>query len=111
MRTQRSILNKGMTKPALHSHITCPITKTATLLSDTWTMLIVRSLLGGAKGFCNLERDLEGISTRTLTLKLQKLEGEHIIKKSKEGCYELTEKGKGLRIVESAMKRYGEKYL
>ncbi len=100
-----------MPKPTLHSPITCPITKTATLLSDTWTMLIVRSLLDESKRFCELERDLEGISTRTLTLKLQKLEGEKIIKRSKEGCYELTEKGKGLRMVESAMKRYGEKYL
>jgi DNA-binding HxlR family transcriptional regulator len=74
-------------------------------------MLIAHSLLERPKGFCDLERDLDGISTRTLTLKLKNLESERIIKKSKEGCYELTEKGKGLRMVESAMKRYGEKYL
>jgi DNA-binding HxlR family transcriptional regulator len=100
-----------MPKPTLHSPISCAITKTATLLSDTWTMLIMRYLLEAPKGFCELERDLDGISTRTLTLKLKKLESERIIKKSKDGCYEPTEKGKGLRIVESAMKRYGEKYL
>jgi DNA-binding HxlR family transcriptional regulator len=101
-----------MTKPTtLHSHLTCPITKTATLLSDTWTMLIVRSLLDEPKRFCELERDLEGISTRTLTLKLKKLEADRIIKKKGVGLYEPTEKGKGLRMVESAMKRYGEKYL
>ena len=94
-----------------HSPATCPITKTATLLSDTWTMLIVRSLLGGPKRFCELERDLEGISTRTLTLKLKKLESDRIIKKNGVGLYEPTKKGKGLRMVEQAMKRYGEKYL
>ncbi len=99
-------------KPELsQSHITCPITKTAALLSDTWTMLIVHSLLEDGKGFCDLERDLEGISTRTLTLKLKKLEEEKMIRKSKEGCYELTEKGKGLKVVERAMRSYGEKYL
>jgi DNA-binding HxlR family transcriptional regulator len=91
--------------------ITCPITKTASLLSDTWTMLIVHSLLEEGKGFCGLERDLEGISTRTLTLKLKKLEEEKMVRKTKESCYVLTEKGKGLKIVESAMRRYGEKYL
>ena len=98
-------------KTATHQSTTCPITKTATLLSDTWTMLILRALLEAPKGFCELERALQGISTRTLTLKLKKLEAEHMIKKSKTGCYETTEKGKGLRIVEKAMKRYGEKYL
>jgi DNA-binding HxlR family transcriptional regulator len=74
-------------------------------------MLIVRSLLEEGRGFCDLERDLGGISTRTLTLKLKKLEEEKIVKKSKEGCYELTEKGKGLKVVERAMRSYGEKYL
>lgn len=99
-------------KPATnHNQITCPITKTAALLSDTWTMLIVHSLLEESKGFCELERDLEGISTRTLTLKLKKLEEERMVRKSKEGSYELTEKGKGLKVVERAMRSYGEKYL
>ena len=100
-----------MPKPTLHSHLSCATTKTATLLSDTWTMLVVRYLLDAPKGFCELERDLDGISTRTLTLKLKKLEQERIVKKSKEGCYELTEKGKGLKVVERAMRSYGEKYL
>lgn len=100
-----------MTKPLLENTLTCPITKTAALLSDTWTMLVAHVLMDGSKGFCELERGLEGISTRTLTLKLKTLEEERIVKKNKEGCYELTEKGKGLRLVESAMKRYGEKYL
>ena len=99
-------------KPEISQNdITCPITKTATLLSDTWTMLIVHSLLEEGKGFCRLERDLEGISTRTLTLKLKKLEEEKLVKKSADNCYELTEKGKGLKVVEKAMRSYGEKYL
>ncbi len=89
----------------------CPIQKTAVLLSDTWTMLIIRDLLIGTRRFCDLERSLEGISTRTLTLKLRKLEEEKLIKKLKNGSYSATPRGKGLRMVESAMRRYGEKYL
>lgn len=90
---------------------TCPITKTAQLLSDTWTMLIVRALLAEPMHFCKLERALPGISTRTLTLKLKKLESEHIVRKLASGTYRTTRKGEGLRIVEHAMRRYGERFL
>lgn len=89
----------------------CGIEKTAKLLSDTWTMLIMRDLLEGSRRFCELERSLEGISTRTLTNKLKKLEEEKMVKKNAEGHYLATEKGKGLRAIETAMRKYGEKYL
>jgi DNA-binding HxlR family transcriptional regulator len=89
----------------------CPVQKTATLLSDTWTMLIIRDLLEGPRRFCELEHSLEGISTRTLTNKLKTLEHERLVKKGRDGSYAVTPRGKGLRVVESAMRRYGEKYL
>lgn len=85
--------------------------KTAKLLSDTWTMLIMHDLMAGPKRYCEMERDLEGISTRTLTNKLKKLEEDGMVKKTKEGGYQATEKGKGLKVIETAMKKYGEKYL
>jgi DNA-binding HxlR family transcriptional regulator len=84
--------------------------KTAELLSDTWTMLIIRDLLAGPKRFCDLERSLEGISTRTLTLKLKKLEGQGLVKHKSTG-YQATAKSRGLKSVERAMRAYGEKYL
>ncbi|HVZ75834.1 MAG TPA: helix-turn-helix domain-containing protein [Candidatus Paceibacterota bacterium] len=92
---------------------TCPVTKTAKLLSDTWTMLVVRALLEerSPMRFCEFERALPGISTRTLALKLAKLESERIIRKRADGTYSATKKGEGLRGVERAMRRYGEKYL
>lgn len=74
-------------------------------------MLIVRDLLEGPKRFCDLERSLVGISTRTLTLKLKKLEEERLVRKLKDGSYAATPRGKGLRVVEGAMRQYGEKYL
>ncbi len=90
---------------------TCWVEKTAHILSDPWTMLIMRDVLLGTKRFCELERSLEGISTRTLTSKLKKLEEEAMILKTAEGGYQATKKGKGLRAVETAMRKYGEKYL
>ncbi len=89
----------------------CPISKTAKLLSDPWTMLIMRDCIDDVCRFCELERSLKGISTRTLTLKLKKLEREHMLQKLSDGSYVATEKGLGLKAIEQAMRRYGEKYL
>jgi DNA-binding HxlR family transcriptional regulator len=92
-------------------HTTCPVTKTARLLSDTWTILIGREVLDGPRRFCELERALPGISTRTLSLKLQKLESEGMLRKQKDGTYAVTAKGKGLKLIENAMRRFGERFL
>ena len=89
----------------------CPITKVAKLLSDTWTMLIMHYLLKEPRHFCELERSLPGISTRTLTLKLRKLVALNMLKKTKDGLYTATRKGEGLKLVEKAMKSYQERFL
>ena len=89
----------------------CPLTRAAELLSDTWTILIMRALTESPKRFVELERWLKGISTRTLTLKLEKLKKEGMLIKSKEGIYIATKKGKGLRIIEAAMIKYSMHYL
>lgn len=95
-------------KPISHS---CPITQVAILLSDTWTMLIMHTLADGPQRFCELETALSGISTRTLTNKLQKLTAEGLIEKTSAGAYVATKKGAGLKIIERAMKKYSEQYL
>lgn len=89
----------------------CPITKVAELLSDSWTMRIMHALLTGPKRFCELERELPGISTRTLTNKLKRLSEEKLACKGEDGYYEATERGKGLRLIESAMRKYEKQYL
>ena len=89
----------------------CPITKVAELLSDTWTMLIMRALTEGPKRFCELETWLESISTRTLTLKLTKLQANGLVEKREDGQYAATKKGSGLKIIERAMIKYGQEYL
>lgn len=91
--------------------VKCPITKVATLLSDTWTMLIMHFLIEGPKRFCELEKSLESISTRTLTLKLNKLLEDKMIVKTKDGSYSATNKGKGLKLIEDSMRKYEKKYM
>jgi DNA-binding HxlR family transcriptional regulator len=90
----------------------CPIAKVANLLSDSWTMLIIRDVLLGPVRFCELERSLEGISSRTLTLKLKKLVAEKIIVKDEEShYYSITKKGKNLGKIIEAMHGYGKKWM
>jgi DNA-binding HxlR family transcriptional regulator len=89
----------------------CPVSEVIKLLSDVWTMLIMHFLIEGPKRFCDLERSLDGISTRTLTLKLKKLIEKDMVQKNDDGFYESTKKGKGLRNIENAMKKYQNTYL
>lgn len=93
-----------------HSTANCPTAKTAALLSDVWTMLIVRDLMKRSMRFCELEESLEGISTRTLSLKLQKLETDGILTK-KDTHYVITKKGQNLASIFAEMTKYGKKYL
>jgi DNA-binding HxlR family transcriptional regulator len=88
------------------NHDNCPVARVATLLSDPWTMLIIRDLLKKEMRFCDLERSLTGISTRTLTNKLRHLEENNIIKK-KDLSYAITPEGIKLKKVLKAMEAYG----
>jgi len=91
---------------------TCPIAKVANLLSDSWTMLIIRDLLNSPARFCELERSLSGVSSRTLTLKLKKLTQEKVITKDDvTHYYSITKQGENLGKVIDAMHGYGEKWL
>lgn len=95
----------------------CPIAKTANLVGDSTTLLIVRDLSRGAKGFSELVTLLPKVSTRTLTNKLKNLENEGVlIRQEKSGfpprvTYSLTTKGRGLAPVINALGQYGKKYL
>lgn len=88
-------------------HTSCPIQKLTEILSDGWTILIIRDLLISPKRFCELEKSLLGISTRTLTLKLAKLTHEEVVE-NKEHYYTLTQKGKALKSVIKEMEKVGK---
>ena len=89
-------------------HNNCPIARVAVLLSDPWTMLIVRDLLGKNMRFSDLEKSLVGISTRTLTIKVKQLEIEGILEKLDPPFYSITKKGSKLKKVLEAMADYGK---
>lgn len=92
-----------------HTHNDCPIAQTAKLIGDTWVILVMRDLLVRPARFCELERSLNGISTRTLTIKLKLLEAEGFITK-KELYYSTTTKGKALASMIKTLESFGKKY-
>src|SRR5215207_2851200 len=48
----------------------CPVGCCAEIISGKWTLLLIRDLAEGSQRFCELERSLDGISPRTLSLRL-----------------------------------------
>ena len=96
--------------PMKDSPEVCPVAKVASLLSDAWTMLIVRDLMRTRLRYSELVTSLDGISTRTLVLKLKKLEDSGIVSK-KDPYYVITPKGKRLGAIFQEMTKYGKKYL
>lgn len=95
----------------------CPVAKAAHLVGDTVTLLIVRDLFSGPKRFKELVSSLEGVSSRTLTLKLKTLESLEIVSRKEfaerppKVEYTLTKKGKGLKKVIASLESYGKTFM
>lgn len=95
----------------------CPVCRTAEVISGKWTLLIIRDLADSSLRFCELERSLEGISPRTLSLRLRALEEQGIVARQTypevppRVTYELTDKGKALIPLIEDMRAYGRRWL
>jgi DNA-binding HxlR family transcriptional regulator len=95
----------------------CPVCRTAAIICGKWTLLVIRDLAEGRARFCELERSLEGISPRTLSLRLRALEEEGIVVRRTfpevppRVEYALTEKGRALVPIIEDMRRYGSDWL
>ena len=95
----------------------CPVCRTADVVCGKWTLLLVRDLAEGCTRFCELERSLQGISPRTLSLRLRALEEEGIVERQTFAEvpprveYALTEKGRALLPIIDGMREYGTRWL
>jgi DNA-binding HxlR family transcriptional regulator len=95
------------------NHSNCGIAKTLETIGGKWTMLILRDLLEGPKRFSELERSLAGISTRTLTQRLENLANEGLLVRDCSADkahprYCLTAKGESLHGIIDQMRVWGE---
>lgn len=94
----------------------CPVARVADLFGDSCSLLIMRDLIEKPRRFGELEDSLGGMSPRTLTKNLRRLEKDGLIarrrfRKPLRYHYELTKKGTAFQDVVEAMRRYGKKYL
>jgi len=96
---------------------TCPVCRTAEIVCGKWTLLLIRDLSEGRSRFCELERSLQGISPRTLSLRLRALEEEGMVERDTfpevppRVEYQLTEKGRALLPIIDDMRVYGDRWL
>ena len=95
----------------------CPVARTAAIIGNKWTPLIVRDLAEGHKRFSELERSLRGISPKTLSERLKRLEEAEVVERQ---CfaevpprveYTLTPKGHALLPVIESMRAFGRQWL
>src|SRR5947207_6614183 len=95
----------------------CPVCRTAEIVCGKWTLLVIRDLAEGRSRFCELERSLQGISPRTLSLRLRALEEEGVVERQTfpevppRVEYALTSKGRALVPLIEDMRVYGMAWL
>ena len=101
--------------PGGRSH--CPVTCTLDLLGDKWTLLVVRDLLLGKTMYTEFQQSPENIPTNILAERLKRLQAAGVIEREKyqdrpvRYRYLLTDKGKDLYPVLSAMIDWGNRYI
>lgn len=96
----------------------CPVARTATVIGNKWTTLILRDFLvhEGVRRYQELVESLQGIAPNTLSDRLKALEASGIIERRfyenhpPRAEYLLTERGRDLGRVVRAMRDFGEKY-
>src|SRR3954465_9423538 len=99
------------------SNASCPVCRTAEIVCGKWTLLLIRDLAEGSARFCELERSLEGISPRTLSLRLRGLEEGGVVPRPTypevppRVEYALTPKGEALVPLVEDMRSYGMRWL
>jgi DNA-binding HxlR family transcriptional regulator len=96
---------------------TCAVACCAEIIGAKWTALIVHDLSEGPRRFSELERACPGISPRTLSERLHKLEEEEIVARHSypetppRVEYQLTAKGASLLPIIEAMRAFGHSWL
>ncbi|MBK19021.1 MAG: transcriptional regulator [Rhodospirillaceae bacterium] len=95
----------------------CPVARSANVIGDRWTLLILRDLFqNGRCRFQSLLESLDGIAPNTLSARLKSLEANGIIERDfyemhpPRAEYLLTEKGRALGPIIRALYKWGDQY-
>lgn len=85
-----------------------PVARALDVLGDRWTLVLVRQLLGGPKGFQEL-RQRTGIAPRVLSSRLRQLRSDGFVETEKQGSRSLycaTDKGRTLAPIIASIARW-----
>ncbi|MGX7112514.1 winged helix-turn-helix transcriptional regulator [Gemella cuniculi] len=94
----------------------CPVETTLLLLSNKWTILILRDLFEGTMRFGELKKSLGAVSQKVLTENLRSLENKGVINRKvypevpPRVEYSLTELGYSLKPIIDSMHEWGVFY-
>ena len=102
-------------KPTRLDDMNCSVARTADLIGEWWTPVILRDLMFGVTRFDHFQERL-GIARNTLTDRLGRLAEEGIVERvayqehPPRYDYRLTEKGADLWLVLTAMREWGDRW-
>lgn len=91
----------------------CSVARALDAVGDRWTLLVVRELLAGPRRYTDLHADLPGVSTDVLAARLKHMEAEGLTARRRQPrpasghVYELTERGRALLPVLTALATWG----
>jgi DNA-binding HxlR family transcriptional regulator len=61
--------------------VSCPVEITLEVISGRWKVLIIQQLLEGAKRFNQLQRELPGVTHRTLAKQLREMADDGLVER------------------------------
>ena len=105
-----------MDQPEHDASLFCPANAALTLLSERWTLHIVRALLGDKKRFNEIAREI-GLNPATLRERLRALEEEGVVTRTvishmpPHVDYALTEKGQALNGIFESLAQWGRTWM
>ena len=93
----------------------CPIAQAAEVLTERWTLLVLRELLSGMAHFNEIRRGLPLMSPTLLTKRLRDLEAAGLIERRKRANggteYHLTQAGQELRPILFRLGKWGKRWM
>ncbi len=96
--------------------VCCAVEVTLKVIGGRWKVLIIHHLLNGTMRFNELQRNLTGITHRTLSRQLREMEMHQLIVRNDFNEipprveYSLSPLGHSLKIILLAMDEWGKKY-
>lgn len=95
----------------------CPVSRTAMIMGSRWTSEILRELVDhGSRRFQDFQNALTGIAPNTLSNRLKMLEDQGVVERRfyethpPRAEYLLTERGRKMRPILTAMRNWGREH-